>query len=146
MPWSRHRVAEHLLAFRKAEHEALAEGGPRRRGKIGLFNDPAPGDVAGIAGTQPGQERLADRREQAIGADQEFRLDLASVGEAEGDAAASVLDADHPPGMMQPRRGQVFPKEIVEAPPTRHDLRAVSFGADLSASAQDAAARHPDAD
>ncbi len=77
---------------RLAEGEGLVEEARQPGGDPPLLDRAAPGDVAGVARLDLGQQPLARLRAGAVGADQEVRLDLPALREAGRDPAVRLLE------------------------------------------------------
>src|SRR3954451_23385320 len=65
-----------------AEGEGLVEEAHQLGGESSLLDRAPPGDVAGIARLDLGQQLLTRLRAGALGADQEVRFDLPALREA----------------------------------------------------------------
>ena len=80
----RDEVAEDVPArARLAEGEGLVEEAHQLGGDLLLLDRAAPGDIAGVERLDLGQQPAARLRTRAVGADQEVRLDLAALREAQ---------------------------------------------------------------
>src|SRR4029079_5592864 len=75
------RIAQALLPRRQAERHVVEQLAMNRWWKRRLRNQRAPGHIAGVERDKVGQALLANGGAKAVGADQQFALGGAAVGE-----------------------------------------------------------------
>src|SRR5208283_2151684 len=63
-------------------------------GKIGFFNEAAPGNVAGIVGPHVGDELASDKGVAAVSADEQIAARLPAVGEAGQNTVLVLIETD----------------------------------------------------
>src|SRR5206468_2955660 len=119
------RVADELLAGRQAEHHGIENVGVRRARQRTLVDEAAPGAVARIGRPNLRQHLRAYARAEAVRADEEVTLRVATVGEMRDDmasGAAALLDTYHLLAQMVALSRIDLPQHAEHAVPGRERL------------------------
>ena len=142
---ARHRVGDHVLAWRQVDDEMRHQHvAPRRREPV-LVHDTAPRHVARVLRRHVRPELGSNGGAHAVGADQEVGLDAGAVLEVREHAFAVRLEAREVGAGNVALVREVAAQQAVEMPPRRLDLRQAIAREDAAVGAEGDALLEPHA-